>query len=410
MERKIFLKVLEYYNVISLMLASWNIFFGEKKIITIYSLVMCVVFSIIAINERRNVIKLIFKNKLIIFILIWIGFTSIKSLNTNISLNTLIILAITAIQTILLSNLYSEKSFYCILAKYFVISIIFSYVFIIIYPQMGFMIYEDKLLPVGVYSHKNVLARFMVIATIIFMNDMIKSKNYIKKIVCLVFQILAVTLILLSQSITCIIWIIILVSANIMIVYKNRLFRVYIKIITLYCIIFNIFVYFISDPKISNIISNINIFGKNLSFTGRNSIWNYAITHIQNRFITGYGIDAFWSNSVIRQEFYCKYKFYPPHAHNGYLALLLDGGIVLLVLFIIMLYKSIKNNIDNYDKYNLISILILSFILVVNLTESAFIGNDTYLIWIIICFKYSLTINTKKLLNNKEKNYNAFKY
>ena len=100
MERKIFLKVLEYYNVISLMLASWNIFFGEKKIITIYSLVMCVVFSIIAINERRNVIKLIFKNKLIIFILIWIGFTSIKSLNTNISLNTLIILAITANQTI----------------------------------------------------------------------------------------------------------------------------------------------------------------------------------------------------------------------------------------------------------------------------------------------------------------------
>lgn len=398
MERKIFLKSLEYYNVISLILVSWNIFFGENKIITIYSLVMCILFSIIVINERINIIKLIYKNKLIIFILIWIAFTSMSSLKPSTSLNTLIILAITAIQAILISHLYSEKSFYSILTKYFIISIIFSYIFIFLYPQLGFMIYEHKLLPVGVYSHKNVLARFMVISSIIFMNDMMKSKNYIKKIVYLIFQILSVILIFLSESATGIIWIVVLVSANISIIFKNKIFKVYIKIITLYCIIFNIFIYFISKPEIANIISNIRIFGKNLSFTGRNSIWNYAINHIQNKFITGYGVDAFWSSSIIRQEFYYKYKFYPPHAHNGYLALLLDGGIILLILFIIILYKSIKNNIDNYDKYNLISILILSFILVINLTESAFIGNGTYLIWIIICFKYSLTINTKKII------------
>lgn len=77
--------------------------------------------------------------------------------------------------------------------------------------------------------------------------------------------------------------------------------------------------------------------GKDMTFTGRTEIWDIVTEHIRRSPLLGSGYGAYWTGPVAgtdSYDFILRLNFYPASAHNGYLDLLNDLGIVgLFVLF-----------------------------------------------------------------------------
>ncbi|MEH6446280.1 MAG: O-antigen ligase family protein [Oceanospirillaceae bacterium] len=111
----------------------------------------------------------------------------------------------------------------------------------------------------------------------------------------------------------------------------------------------------------------LELVGRDASLTDRKLIWELLTPLIQEKIILGYGYGAFWA-SFGADEFIERWG-YIGNAHNGYLEMLLHGGIPLLIIFIIMTIKGFVGSINNaaksvYSKeYNVaISIIIICLI------------------------------------------------
>ncbi|HCR97421.1 MULTISPECIES: O-antigen ligase family protein [Halomonas] len=120
----------------------------------------------------------------------------------------------------------------------------------------------------------------------------------------------------------------------------------------------------------------ISIYGDFLSLTGRLTIWDFALTHINGvHFWFGYGLDGFWT----KENFYLfgpiqgMGNFFPEDAHNGYIDIVVQGGFLGVVLYGIIFYlimkKFVKN--DNFGfKEVIVCFAFLMLFLISNITES----------------------------------------
>lgn len=75
--------------------------------------------------------------------------------------------------------------------------------------------------------------------------------------------------------------------------------------------------------------------GRSATLTGRTAIWHAVWSAIVSRPWLGYGHDVFWNRwTMDLAKVNYLLGFRPPHAHNGYLDLLLSMGIVGLLVFL----------------------------------------------------------------------------
>jgi O-antigen ligase len=114
--------------------------------------------------------------------------------------------------------------------------------------------------------------------------------------------------------------------------------------------------------------------GRDATLTGRIPLWGAAVTAIGHRPWVGYGFGGFWvglkgpSLSVIDQV-----GWLAPHAHNGYLDLCLDLGIIGLVLFVIGLLVRLRSAMRECSiavRDSFWPVLYLTFIVLYNIDES----------------------------------------
>jgi O-antigen ligase len=76
------------------------------------------------------------------------------------------------------------------------------------------------------------------------------------------------------------------------------------------------------------------------SFTGRNEIWRFALDHIAERPILGFGFQAFWGTSelVTAWSYLESWGYRASDAHNAYLNLAVMTGVVGLVLAMLWIF------------------------------------------------------------------------
>lgn len=120
----------------------------------------------------------------------------------------------------------------------------------------------------------------------------------------------------------------------------------------------------------------ISIYGKFLSLTGRLTIWEFALTHLSDmHFWFGYGLDGFWT----RENFYLlgpiqgMGDFFPEDSHNGYIDIIMQGGLLGAVLYGVIFYLIIKSLVRNDCfgfKEMVVCFAFLALFLLSNITES----------------------------------------
>lgn len=129
---------------------------------------------------------------------------------------------------------------------------------------------------------------------------------------------------------------------------------------------------------------------KDLTLTGRTEIWDKVINYITDSFLVGYGK----GNSIVSSFSNVS------ECHNMFLEIMLCGGMILLVNYILIIKETFskcnysKNKLKN--KLNNTSLIFVFLFFIIGLTESVPFKIE---IWIMFTITYSID----NILKNKEK-------
>jgi O-antigen ligase len=87
------------------------------------------------------------------------------------------------------------------------------------------------------------------------------------------------------------------------------------------------------EPAIRDFVAGLGI---DATFTARADVWNLALTAILERPWTGYGFQSFWqTETLLASEAATEtWAVNAAHAHNAYLDMLLDGGVIAFTLLV----------------------------------------------------------------------------
>lgn len=152
--------------------------------------------------------------------------------------------------------------------------------------------------------------------------------------------------------------------------------------------------------KVQNFFSYIivELLNKDLTFTGRITVWEKSIDKFLDRPLFGFGDMNQLTEQLILGDVYC---------HNGFLELAFRGGVIQLVLFICIVYVLDKATKQYFDRHTIsICAVALSGIWVTSLLESIFHFEIIMGVFALI-YSACMYIKAKKNSNNKIQIYST---
>jgi len=264
-----------------------------------------------------------------------------------------------------------------------------SLILIAIFPEKGIHLNELHYGAWrGIYFHKSGLGREMVLAGLIGLYIIRKPYNLIFFLICSIIVYMTQSII----SVFCMTLIITYYFGSIYIKKIKESRRYYFEVIIIILLL-------LLSVVVINYVVVLNLVNKDITFSGRVPIWLYAIYNIKLQPLLGYGYGVFWEYDIF--ELYSTWDI--PHAHNHFLDVLLDVGIIGLVVFFIVLLsffiKSYKVKSINPDLFDVIFLSVVALLLISSSENS--IHQPYNLLWIYFCciVLYS-TNSSKKIFDN----------
>jgi exopolysaccharide production protein ExoQ len=363
----------------------------DSPIINVIFLAIYLITFCLLLLRWKKVVPVIIKGGLIwplfglaIFSIFW-------SYSPNLTVVRVVALIGTMLFSLYLASCYTLKEQLQLFGLLFGIIVISCFFFGIFLPKYGQMSGIHAGAWRGIFSHKNGLGRIMVISAVVFYISAITFQ----KQRWIFWGLLAgsVILISLSKSSSSVANLLILMGllSILPILRLNYIFMlpVIIGLSSVGIILYLLF--------IANATQVAGIFGKDLTLTGRTDFWPLIIDKIWEKPWLGYGFGAFWQGLDGPSAYvWNASNFKAPTAHNGYLDLCLELGLIGLSLYTIKFITSFQKALvyirsaKTPDRYW--PALLLSFMILSNLTESALILQNNFL-WVMqLATFFSLTV------------------
>lgn len=156
-----------------------------------------------------------------------------------------------------------------------------------------------------------------------------------------------------------------------------------------------------------NIESILGAIGKDLSFTGRNLVWPAVLQAASKRIWLGYGVFSFWQpwrgeENPALIHWTANKHWVPPSAHQGFLDILLQLGIVGLTMLVFSLCLNFVHSLRYFLKHqgvaSILPLIVVLHQVLSNLPETRFLRpNAFWVTYIIISIKLSLPSNSSSL-------------
>jgi O-antigen ligase len=255
--------------------------------------------------------------------------------------------------------------------------IIYLYIFISLIAVLIIPQARDPLFGTwrGLAPTKNNLGQISLISTILSFIIYFNENSRLKKYIAFLLIFFSLVLSIGTFSSTTYTGLFIFLTITLLFEIKSQIFNrigagYFLFFFTLFTFLTLVVMIMIFFPDILD--SFQSIFGKEGSFADRDKLWQVILFQISQHPYFGCGFQGFWiTDSPTIQLIYKAFVWLPVQAHNGYLDLLNEIGIIGLGIFIIIIikyiYLSIKNN--NVSLWNWFIILPL----IMNVTESVVI-------------------------------------
>ena len=226
----------------------------------------------------------------------------------------------------------------------------------------------------GLASTKNGLGQVALVSLIFWFIYFKQSNTHRKKILSIGIIFFSFVLLLGSRSGTSMIGFGIVLMVVVLLQFDKVFHPVGIKksfsTITIASFLLIICFSLLFDPEIFNVLPG--LIGKDITFTGRIFLWEEILEEVKKHFLLGCGFQGYW---VVTNEnllaLYEQFVWLPNQAHNGYLDILNEVGLVGLILFILLIVNFSINipKLNNYYYWQ----WFLLITLVINIQETTII-------------------------------------
>ncbi len=225
----------------------------------------------------------------------------------------------------------------------------------------------------GLASSKNHLGQMSLIS-ILFFSHFVVNSSLKQRIFFGILLLMALVLFVGSSSFTSLLTLL-LIAGLVAGQYFDKLFerarigRTVSTITSLFIVSLIALTLFLAPGLMAGVVGGA---GKDLTLTGRTDLWHDVFEYAKRHLIMGCGFQGFWVlDSLQIQDLYQIYNWLPIQAHNGYLDIINETGLIGLFLFLMTAIKyflGLRNMTQGYFwKWLIVAAL------VVNLTESTLI-------------------------------------
>lgn len=335
-----------------------------------------VVTAIRAGQQSRAILEMIRSNKLLIGLVLLTFFSAAWSADPGLTLRRSIALLATTLFGVDFAVRYSLRDQLRLLAVALGGVVLLSVIVQVFFP--GQIPTVDMLYPdawVGLFGQKNEFGRIVVLATLVVLTAVRKSVGGI--IITFLALVAAIGLIIAAQSMTsfvALVGMILVMQFAPTLRWSARIRRAV-----------QVFGTIIALPAFYALIhfrdSVTELMGRNASLTGRVKIWGLSVASIALKPILGYGYSAFWPASAEAMRIDVAINWTVPHAHDAYIELALELGLVGLGLYVGAYLLAMKRAAwymrmerDNSAKWPLVY---LCFVLLYSFTENYVLAPNT---------------------------------
>jgi exopolysaccharide production protein ExoQ len=340
----------------------------------------------------KKVLPVILKNPLILLLIGFAIFSISWSYSPELTRTRVIALTGTMMFSLYFASRYSLKEQLQLLGWLFGITVIASIVFAIVLPKYGIMGGVHSGAWRGIYNHKNVLGKNMVPSVIVFLLLSLNARKH--QWIYWTLLSTSIGLIVLSRSSSPLVNLLVLM--NIFLVLYIFRWNYIVMVPALIGILsVGTILYVLITANAEQIAS---ILGKDLTLTGRTNFWPLVLDKIWEQPWIGYGFGAFWQGVDGPSAYiWNALSFKTPNSHNGYLDLCLDLGFIGLAIymaqFINSMIKGIAYIISDRTSNAFWPILLLSYIVLSNLTESSLVVQNNFLWTMQLSIFFSLAVS-----------------
>lgn len=332
----------------------------------------------------KTVLHHLLRAKLIVLLVAFASCSFLWSAQPSESFSKIISLIGTTLFGTYIATRFSIQKQLKLLLTAFGIIVILSFLFAIALPKYGIMGGVHAGAWRGIYNHKNNFAQMLVLAALVFLCNLFqKHINFKHVAVPALGFFTSLLLLLLARSTSGL-----LISANVIsLFFLIQPLRWRDKVMIPSLSFFSAIAYVTVLTIVVNVETILGWFGKDLSLTGRSDIWPIVIRVIQSRLWLGYGYGGFWGDEsspggIVWRE----YGWEAPNAHNGFLDLWAQLGLVGLILFVILLGQILVKTtlLIRHLEFSACSWLLTysALTMFTNVTETALMINNS-LTWIL---------------------------
>lgn len=291
----------------------------------------------------------------------------------NFTLRRSIILLGATLFGLYLSACYSIREQMRLLACATGIAALLCVFFALAFPSIGIESGEHAGALRGIYVQKNSLSQVMVLSAVNFLLVALDSRRY-RKLMWAGFG-LSVMLLLLSTSKTgLVVFLLLMLLLPLVRALRWNHTLALPFFITLFLVGGGVAILLVGNAE-----TILDALGRDITLTGRTSIWSIVIDKIMKRPWLGYGYMGFWRGMEGESaDVWYETFFLAPHAHNTYLDLALQFGLVGLLVFLLSFLVNYLRAIAwvrlNKTTEGLWPIMFLSLTLLYSTTETLFVG------------------------------------
>ncbi|MEO1400896.1 MAG: O-antigen ligase family protein [Cyanobacteria bacterium J06635_1] len=236
----------------------------------------------------------------------------------------------------------------------------------------------------GVYGQKNSFSGYMTLTLATFFVLGSNNVGRFERLVARFFLILSVAMIILSTSKT---GLIVFVTLLLLLLAYGQ-YRWQGKRTVFWVDALSLFLVTAGSYLFGNWELIITGLGRDPTLTGRTVIWNGAISRLGERLWIGFGRESFWlpENPNARGFSGLGDIYMPAHAHNGFVDIIVDLGllglIIFMVGFLLTLALSLKRSYQAKTPEDLWPIALMLLLVFCNISES-FLMKRANLFWVL---------------------------